>query len=645
MCYYSYYNKPKSPRGILPAIQRYDEPLPKDYEKYENSCFERTMFVTRISKGVNHGRCECGGHIILGAVRSGAVIKCPNCNKKVLIKKNKYNSNEQRKVFAYVVPFKDGYLSRLFVVYKFSSLDKDGIFKVKILQAEEQRDYFDGNNIFSYHPYRRYGSGTKWLAGRGTKHGSGYCGWRVDELPINTYPKNLKALFRGTEFQYSQLQTASVVHNVDPLWYLTKYKNEPKLELMYKLGLYEVASEILRSDGSCYEAKRILDEVKSLKDLGIESKSELKECRFLGTEQLIARKEIKKWAIDKKDKPMAIEFVKRIIRRCGADFKYSFATRERWFKYYKTQLADYPFSTVEENRIPSFIADYTDYVSDCTRLNLDLKDTAIKFPKSLKTAHQWTINELEIQKTQVYDALVEAVYESMHRLVEWSDGKLTVIMPKTTRQVIEEGQKQSHCVGRYCERIATGESIIVFIRKVDSPDKPYFTAELKNDMRMADIVQCRGYKNSDAPKEVQAFIKKYKQWFRKRPFGEFNQSSLMMHYFKAVHKRDGKYISNADNGMEFEIGEWAEEPNINKDPDQVAVPGLHVASLEFAQKFGNSWSDVAILEVETNIHDVIIPDAKDQVRTSKFRVLREVPFEEMGEWGAKRIKSIAEAAA
>lgn len=103
-------------------------------------------------------------------------------------------------------------------------------------------------------------------------------------------------------------------------------------------------------------------------------------------------------------------------------------------------------------------------------------------------------------------------------------------------------------------------------------------------------------------------------------------------------------ISNYDKKMKFKIGEW-KETELDRDSDKVAVKGLHVASLEFAQNFGSSWDDVAILEVETNIHDVVVPDAKDQVRTSRFRVIREVPFEEMGEWGERHLKRAAETAA
>ena len=104
------------------------------------------------------------------------------------------------------------------------------------------------------------------------------------------------------------------------------------------------------------------------------------------------------------------------------------------------------------------------------------------------------------------------------------------------------------------------------------------------------------------------------------------------------HKRNGKYISNFDNKTEFVVGEWKEEKDISTNPDLTHVKGLHIASMEFAQHFGNNWNDVAILEVETNIHDVIIPDAKDQVRTSRFKVVREVPFEEMGDWGRQQIE-------
>ena len=62
-----------------------------------------------------------------------------------------------------------------------------------------------------------------------------------------------------------------------------------------------------------------------------------------------------------------------------------------------------------------------------------------------------------------------------------------------------------------------------------------------------------------------------------------------------------------------------------KDRDIVAVEGLHVASFEFARNYGAGWKNVAILECEVNLNDVIVPDAVDQIRARRIKVLREVP--------------------
>ena len=123
-----------------------------------------------------------------------------------------------------------------------------------------------------------------------------------------------------------------------------------------------------------------------------------------------------------------------------------------------------------------FINDYRDYIADCHKLGLNLKDTAVNRPKSLKVSHDWARDEIKIQETQVYDALIEATHDSLARLTEWSDGKFTVIMPRTSKEIVEEGVRQNHCVGRYCERVAVGESIILFLRRADDPDKNFYYA-------------------------------------------------------------------------------------------------------------------------------------------------------------------------
>jgi len=65
--------------------------------------------------------------------------------------------------------------------------------------------------------------------------------------------------------------------------------------------------------------------------------------------------------------------------------------------------------------------------------------------------------------------------------------------------------------------------------------------------------------------------------------------------------------------------------------------------ISWALDYGKSWEDIAILEVETKISDIVLPVNSDgKVRTSKIKVLREVPLEECGVLGkilAKRIRN------
>lgn len=62
--------------------------------------------------------------------------------------------------------------------------------------------------------------------------------------------------------------------------------------------------------------------------------------------------------------------------------------------------------------------------------------------------------------------------------------------------------------------------------------------------------------------------------------------------------------------------------------------GIHVSHLDQALHYGSSWDDLAILEVTTRIDDIVCPENTDgKVRTSRVKVIREVPLGECGVYG------------
>ena len=105
-------------------------------------------------------------------------------------------------------------------------------------------------------------------------------------------------------------------------------------------------------------------------------------------------------------------------------------------------------------------------------------------------------------------------------------------------------------------------------------------------------------------------------------------------FYKAVRKNDnGKYVSDRDNDFEYVIGKVKTE-KCDDDVKQDCSYGIHISHLDWALQFGKSWSDLAILEVETAIKDIVLPEnSNGKVRTSKIKVIREVPLSECGLYG------------
>ena len=625
-------------RGVKKIVNEAYKELPYSVQQWAKDLLPNVMFYIKEKRGKYRAYCgACGERVELSHARSARVIECPDCAKAVVLKSGMKNPNGYGfwKACAYIERIPEGWMQRLFIARKYIEFRGEKISAHYSFDEEERDVLLSGKGGESYFRFHENSMSTgSWIAGPGREHGMGWTGWRICQLGLKTYPTGLEDLFRGSRYAYSAIAEAVRLADVNPFDYLYDYEREPKLEMISKLGLAGLLQEYCCEKGWGFEdARDRIRRIKNLKDLGIDSMDELENCRGMGIYDLIARKEIKRWDIDWSVYPIALEFIKTLNGRSGEDFSFTFISRERLFKYYLTQQSFYGMT--------DFIKDYIDdYIPDCIALGLNLKDMAICAPKNLKTAHRWSANEVKVQKTQVYDAMIEAIYTALHPLVEWRDDKFEIVMPKTSREIVEEGARQNHCVGRYCERVAHGESVILFVRRIEEPEKEFYTLEIKKDMKRCDVVQCRGYGNAAMTDEIQGFLEKYKRWFNRRPLKGYDGDQVMARYYKAVHKRNGRYISNFDGKTEFVIGEWM-SVDTNGDPDAVAVKGIHLASLEFAQDFGNRWKDVAILEIETNIHDVVVPDAKDQVRTSRLRVLREVPMDEMGEWGKAHSRAAA----
>ena len=55
--------------------------------------------------------------------------------------------------------------------------------------------------------------------------------------------------------------------------------------------------------------------------------------------------------------------------------------------------------------------------------------------------------------------------------------------------------------------MAAGETVILFVRRKNRPEQPYYTMEVKNGK----IVQCRGKCNKNTTKELKKLLEQYEK--------------------------------------------------------------------------------------------------------------------------------------
>ena len=105
--------------------------------------------------------------------------------------------------------------------------------------------------------------------------------------------------------------------------------------------------------------------------------------------------------------------------------------------------------------------------------------------------------------------------------------------------------------------------------------------------------------------------------------------------YKAVRKDDhGVLTSYYDSEFKYEIGKTAHQANINTDTDEACGVGLHVSTADFALRNYANREDFVIIECEVPKDKTVVYRFSDgKIRTSELRVLREVPFEELGAYG------------
>lgn len=148
---------------------------------------------------------------------------------------------------------------------------------------------------------------------------------------------------------------------------------------------------------------------------------------------------------------------------------------------------------------------------------LDGGNTEIElFPPRLRQAHDRLMVQRDAAENKTYNKAFEVIRRKWAAL-EWSDGKICAVLPRSGVDLTIEGQTLNHCVGGYCQNHVEGK-LILFIRHARRPERSWFTLNVDVSGSAWRRIQLHGYGNEHAhgkqlhiPREVYAFVERWER--------------------------------------------------------------------------------------------------------------------------------------
>ncbi len=362
-----------------------------------------------------------------------------------------------------------------------------------------------------YYSYNR-GITTHWCKGERPVINKWYYHFEADGCGF-LYHRNLDDVLKGTPFQYSAVKQY-YFSDREPLYvarYLREYLRYPAVEYLVKLGLYRLATFVVYGE----ERRQYCS-----KDDGIDCKGK-NICEVLG--------------VSKKDVPfirsvdpgiIQLRMIKAmlaegktpdrdLLRWCS---KYSIEDSEdisiplRYMSAYK--LIKYASECFETHRKKNYynqsgysnmkdlISDYKDYLDMSDALGHDMKSSFVLYPKDLKEAHARVNDMSDVTVVEEYNNKIARMSKELQERYQFEQLGFMVVPPISAQDIVKEGDKLHHCVGRYIKKMVLEKTIILFIRKKSAPKKSLCTVEIKNGK----IAQARTQNNADPYPKLQRFI-------------------------------------------------------------------------------------------------------------------------------------------
>ena len=208
-----------------------------------------------------------------------------------------------------------------------------------------------------------------------------------------------------------------------------------------------------------------------------------------------------KWVVDLIKYVKDNKLNKVILNYCIFNYPQTFNTLVELGYEYKS-LYDYLSNIVEFEAM--YFRDAITFLKDyATMKNIMLGHMKFnKYPKCLHTNHDIIVKNYNAFK-ETHDEVV--FYRMVDKSLEFESKPYSIITPKQSMDVKNEGICLNHCVSSYVKKIIEGETQVAFLRDSKKLEESLVTLEVRDNS----IVQAKGYLNRKVNEQEDLFIQKY----------------------------------------------------------------------------------------------------------------------------------------
>ena len=502
----------QSEKDKIDAAMELVPDLPKDWENWiYRSAYTEDMYLL-YQPGENKAYCTaCGKETTRTDARHRERTKCPHCGHKVTaLSWNKQKTLTDNKTVGILQKLKDGsgYCLSVYGSKIFRAREKD--WKV----WDSNSGWWPLYRLFLDKRLRVVTCTYEW----GNFKNTGEIRWcyqiRRDSWYYSgptshcvLYHRNLKKLRKETDLKYIPLEE---LYAGCQGWYATitdqlyAFRQQPGLEYLIKAGLYTLVWDISKRGAP---GTRTVDwsQKKPWKALKIR-KEMFSVCRQMN----ISENELR--TLQKAEKAginLTAEEIRWYSREFGPEI-----VMDIWRYGHIGKTKSY----IEKGRIRA--VDYMDYLKELGKLRINATEDVL-YPRDFQAAHERTSQQvrekeeaLEKKKLKEKEDVLRSMLPELSEIYLGTKANaFLMVIPACKEDFNREGRENHNCVGgSYFDKMIKGDSVVLFLRRKEEPDKAFCTVEMVGST----VKQCRAVRNSEPPQEVKDFMEKYSREVGKR---------------------------------------------------------------------------------------------------------------------------------